>query len=611
MIAALRETSRESAREVDVEAARASLLESASWWSAKARSEAFPVDRLWVRFHCGACGTDFDGVFRCPTSPWMGEIGSPLYRDAEELARFVEDSLTRRPSAVEDADWKAAAECVCKSPHHQRRVIGAGLFHTVYGRATGLVVARIEGVPDVWLLLRDESGAPDPIVSSPGELAAFLGRPLTLFDAWRDLVEELPVREGTVIGRAVEQGVLLFAAAGEANLSAGIAAHLDASRRVVVRLDASTARSPGWPTSLQPLADAMDEGAAVALVLERDALLAQSRAWARSRLAADVTIAEGHWLLRTMTGDWPLAPERIALSMVRFGRTLAEACAAELARAEEALADRLETLRVLTSLVPGASFEVEGTRATARLATGRNGQTIEVTDIPAGASALSPEDLAREAAFLFDVAPPWADRTRVCGCGAARGLERRLVVWPWTGSPAERPWAIRVWGTEQSPSAAEVVALCCDRHARIPSEAELRLMGVDEHRLASSLDSNAGLGRSNARATVWTGEEHERIVVVRGAMASSVVLSDGRTRALNDALGRPIETATAVAWAIGEDLLALAPESLAISHEDLDAQLRRSLGELGVVGPGAFWIRRVVDLSAAPLGGFDIVIERR
>src|SRR5690606_8700885 len=119
-------------------------------------------------------------------------------------------------------------------------------------------------------------------------------------------------------------------------------------------------------------------------------------------------------------------------------------------------------------LVPGASFEVEGAKATALLADGRAVRTMELTDLPAGAGTLSADVLAREAAFLFDVAPPWADRGRVCGCGAALSVESRLVAWPWP-EPSTRPRVVRMWAEEGRRGAAEVVALCCDRHVRIPS----------------------------------------------------------------------------------------------------------------------------------------------
>src|SRR6185503_9676739 len=100
----------------------------------------------------------------------------------------------------------------------------------------------------------------------------------------------------------------------------------------------------------------------------------------------------------------------------------------------------------MTALFSGSSFRVEGSRATAQRADGQDGRTLELAEIPAGAGDLPIEALARDAAFLFDAAPPWADRSRVCPCGAGAGFERRLVAWPWRGPAAEKPWVVSTWG---------------------------------------------------------------------------------------------------------------------------------------------------------------------
>lgn len=597
MMAASRDRVVEEASRVDAERIRALLHESASWWSATAQREPLPLDRVWACFHCTSCGEIFDRTFRCPSGPWTGEQ-APLYRSPAELERVVEDTLASRCSAIAPDEWRRAAECACRAPHHHRRVAAAGLFHTMMGAGAGVLHVRVEGEAPEWLRLPEGAGAPSP---APDLLTAF-GGSLTLFDAWAELTQRLPASPGTVVGAGAGSGVLVLAASSEADLAAGIRAKLGVVRRIVVRLDASTVLGAAWPRSLDLLARTLEEGAAAAIVVEHDAMLAQARAWARSRLAADVRDdGQSAWTLTTDHGEWPLAPARIALRMAQLGRTLAEACAHELHEAMAAIDDRIATLGALTSLVPGSAFDVHGTTATARLPDGRSGRTLELTDIPANAGALPSEVIAREAAFFFDVAPPWADRTRVCACGAAMAMERRLVPWPWGGPQDEWPWVVHVWRDEAQVRAAEIVALVCGRHVRVPAESELRRAGVDERQLAARLEE-APLGVLQLDVRVRSG-----VVLARGAFASSIAVSDGRARALDEALGRPIGRPSALAWAIGTDLVVLARPG----DEDPDGLVRRLVAEEGLAGPVPFWIRREVALTAAPLGAFDMTVERR
>lgn len=590
------EPSRGDATRVDAAAARAALLTSATWWSAKARHETLSIDRLWACFSCGACGATFDRVLTCPRA-----ADAPLYRSAGEVERVIADVLAARSPIIDAATWRAVSECACGAPRHHVAPGGAGIFHSMIGTGAGLVIARIDRSIE-WLRIADGSGLLEPLEAS--SLRSLLGRPLTLFDAFDDLVAQVPVDRDRVAGTAAEPGVWLFAAATLGALDWGVQSKLGARDRILVRLEPRTVRSAAWPASLHVLAAVIEEGGVVGLAVERDVMLAQARAWARSRLGCNVRAEEGaRWVLASERAEWPIAELSIPLAMAKSGRTLGETIAEVLTDAAHAIEDRIATLGALAEQVPGASFDVDGGKATARLADGRAVRTIELTQLPAGAQQLSPEMLAREAAFLFDVAPPWADRSRVCPCGAALSVESRLVAWPWP-DPSTRPRIVRTWAQEGGRGAAEVVALACDRHVRIPSERELRELGLDEARLETRLDADLAAARPRVHASIWRGPDGEAVAVVRGPFVSGVVLSDGRARALYEALREPFEASSAIGWAVGADLAALVSEGAS------EAAVVRALHELGVPSIEPFWLRREIDLRVAAIGSFDLVMER-
>jgi hypothetical protein len=105
-------------------------------------------------------------------------------------------------------------------------------------------------------------------------------------------------------------------------------------------------------------------------------------------------------------------------------------------------------------------------------------------------------------------------------------------------------------------------------------------------------------------ASIWRGPDGESVAVVRGPFVSGVVLSDGRARALYDALREPFEATRVIGWAIGADLAALVTEGAS------EATVVRALYELGIPSIEPFWLRREVDLGAAAIGSFELVMER-
>lgn len=613
-VVAVSEPSREDARSVDVVAVRTTLFESARRWSVIATSESRSIDRLWIGFECGACGESFGRVFACPEQP-----AAPLYRGADEVEGAVDALLAGRCPLIDPPTWRAAAECPCDGPRHLVAARAAALFHPMVGSGAGLVVARIGGGSE-WYRLAEGSGAFGAV--DPASLRGAFGRPLTLFDALVELLPQLPPKPSTIVGTAAEPGVWFFAAEGAAALELGVDAKLEGRPRIVVRLEPALARSALWHPALRELAGVLKERVTVALVVETEALLAQAQVWARARLDGEVHVEPGAdllgsgelrlsaadgsgpapWVFASESGHWPIDPRAIAVTMARTGQPMGEAVASASTEAARALADRVATLRALVEQVPGGSFDVEGAVAIARASDGRAVRTIQLVELPAGAGELPPEMLAREAAFLFDAAPPWASRARVCPCGAALSVESRLVAWPWADA-SRRPKVVRTWADEHR-GAAEVVALCCDRHVRIPSVAELEALGLSEDRLAARLDADIAETRPRVHATIWRGPEGERAAMVRGPFAASFVLSDARAVALHDALGAPVEGARLTAWALGTDL------ALLVAEDADDSIVARVLVDLGMSSLEPFWLRRDVDLGVEGVGGFEVVMDR-
>ncbi|MCC6877102.1 MAG: hypothetical protein IT378_22550 [Sandaracinaceae bacterium] len=581
---------------------QALLEQSVSWWPARARAEILARDRAWIAFTCGACERAWDRVFRCESSPHAGVEGTaPLYLLFEDVARVLQEALSGRPAFVDADAWSEAHACECGAPAHHARVAAAALFHTVLGSGAGVVVLRrAEAEPALEVARVPEGGLLEAIEPTPSASRASLGHPLTLFESWRELVPRLPSEPGVVAGNAAARGVWIFAARDHDALEHGIRTKVAAKQRVIVELQAPTVRAH-WPASLGGMAELVEAGGACALVVEREVLVATTRAIARGRRELDVRDVDiDHLELGGLELPWPIAPSHVALAMMRLGRTLPEACAHLIERAADSVAKRIEALRAMCALVPGGSFELEGTRATARHADGRMGRTLDVCDLPEGAALAGPE-LAREVAFLFDLAPAWADRTRVCPCGAPATVERKLIAWPWRGAPEAAPDPLQTFMRENGEGCAVVVALCCDRHVRVLAGAELERLGLVGPTLEERVrgDASSSVLATRARAHDAGGAA---VVVARGPFVSGLLLDEARLAALDAALGRPVGPGPASVWAYGASTLALT----AGEGPELEKRAAAAVLESGVTRV-EFVLRREVDLSV-PASGRVIVL---
>lgn len=582
------------------------LLDSALWWIARAAGETFSLDRLWACFECGSCGARFGRTFRSERSPWTGGADAPLYRDLGELWAVLDRLATERnPDDMIDArDWSAAKSCDCKAPSHRSAVVATALFHSMVTGGAGLVALRHGEAKRCYSLAPGD--VMEPIPATVAGIEEAFGRPLTLASTWASLLAQLPPDEGKAVGSGVERGVFTIAAHGREAVEAAAEVRLEGARRLVVFVDPTTVRSRAWPEAAAEIADHVEAGIAVALVVERDALVRRIRALARTHLGADIQDVDDGLELRTARFAWPVSDVAIVQNMAQLGRTLPEACALMLAMANVAGLDRLATLEKMVELVPG-SFDVDGTRATGVRPDGSRGRTIDLTALPAFASSLPPEDLVREAAFLLDAAPAWADRTRVCPCGAAATVERRLVAWPWRGVAEAEPHVLETRHGGDGQGVAVVLALCCDRHVRVPAATEVVRLGLTPDRIEARLRADAPDAHQRVHFRSYPrADARPEVVVARGAHLSGIVLDDGRVAALHEALGRPFGDApTLVAWALGTDRVALA-----IAGDGADERVGAVLGATGEGRDLELTLRREADLAAIPIGRFDVIRER-
>ncbi len=574
--------------------ARTFLSDSASRWSAVGRLHTVPADGLWVCLSCPSCGSMFDRTFRCAPGPWAASAQEPLFRDSRELAAVVQEALVARPGAIAEREWEESTQCACGALAERH---SSAVFHAVVGTGASLVaIASVAHEPSLFRL--DEgSGSFAELEASPAAIRSSYGHPLTLFDSWAELLAGLASPLDSVVGYSAEPGVWLFAAPNEEALESALESALD-FEAIIVGVTPGTIRSGAWPASTIAMTERLEAGLAVALIVERPCLIAQARAWARTRMNADVREREdGMLLLHCVSGEWPIIAGAVTLGMAQFGLTLAQACARSLEEARSALADRTATLRRMTELVPGASFEIEGTTAILSMSHRRDKSLLDLTELPPGAVNLASDELIHQAAFIFETAPLWADRLRVCLCGAPLSIERRLVSWPM--SSGDPPWALT---HDHEASAAQVVALCCDRHVRVLSEIELRKLGLDESVLKERLDVQAHWGRTRVHVATGQRSESDPVVLVRAPFGSGLVLFDARVNALLAELGRPFGDENIAAYAVGHDVLVLVPARIA-DPEDL---VRAAMSGCNLDVTTRILCRRELDSSVPPRGAFDV-----
>lgn len=585
------------------------LLDDVSWWMAHVREEPCPRDRLWLDLRCGACERSGTAVLRL-TAPWT--TGAPAWISASwELEARLREAARARPSFLDADAWRDAHACACGAPEHHRRVTGVALLRAMPGSGAGLVAA----VPaDAGALRRWRvpiGGAAQPL-SETDAIDDVFGTPLSQHDGWAPLLERLPAPPDLlsehVIGVESEPGVWLLIGPSREALRWALAQRLGDAPHLAVDV---APEGLDWPARLEPLADAAGRGAGVVAV-ERDAAFRQVRAFARGQLHMDARMGEdatdGHVITLSDDATSCIAHlEEIALRVAKRGAPLAWAVAGVLSEAAEASAARLGVLKRLVDQVPGASFELERGRVHARRPDGTPGRVLELASLPRDVDAVDEAELARHAAFLFDLAPAWADPTRVCPCGAASTVERRVVPWPWTGEADSKPMLVERLEPEgaDSPGVAVVVALCCDRHVRVPAAVELERMGLAaggealERRLAEDAPRRA----QRVRAWVHEAPDGGVVILAEAPMIAAYALEDARLAALHHAVGAPFGALGEVfAWAAGPDVLVMGPHAACADALGARGHLERAV---------PFMLQRVARLDVPPAGTIHLAPRGR
>ncbi len=565
------------------------VLDEASWWVAKAATERFPCDRLCLVVRCGACEAQRAHTLLLPHPRLDGS--TPLFRGSGELSDFLAAVFESRPQSVQRETWEELHRCVCGAPDHHRRVGAVALFRMMIGTGAGLAVTRLAEGEQVRHRLA-LGGAPERLGDEESIEDAF-GRPLDGFETWAALAERLPPPAGEVAGVEGEPGVWMVAGHEAAHVLWALDQQLEGRSRIAV---AVTPTGVDWPSALAPIVELAARGSVV-VALERERVIDVARAYARFALGMDLEEGSDGVRLRGPALSWPVRLDAIALRVAKLGVPIAWAAAAVLNDAAEAGESRVETLRKLVQEVPGAGFEVEGTRVVARRPDGSRGRAVDLRSIPPGDVELSREELARQAAFIFELAPAWADPTRVCPCGAAATVERRLVGWPWAGDPEAGPAVLELVEASEGRGAALVAAIACERHVRIPSAAELARIGLDDETRERRLVEDAPRRRQRVRAWVQRFDAGPAILA-EGPLIGIMALDDGRLAALHRAMGEPLAgEADVLAWALGEDVVAVGRRAAIVDALETRGRLRQEV---------PFLIERRVDLETAPSGLLEI-----
>lgn len=555
----------------------------------------FPRDVALLSLRCEACERTFDAAFRFEHSPYVGQLGTPLYRDLGEALRACESLLERRDPSIEESDWERARRCSCEGPAHLVRAERVRFVRSVAGTGSTIVLEARRGGPAACFRV-PHRGLPEPL--DPGDLARTLGRPLTLFECWR----ALETAEGEVVA---EPGVTLVAALDEESLRQRIEASHEGAPVVVVVLDASTCASGAWPPL--PIAAHVAAGGAAAIVIERRVMLARLRAVGA---VCSVRVEQSRpevFELKQGALVGLVYPHRVARAMASYGLTLADACAHAMDETVTGFQRIDAFLQRVISARPGSSVAIEGGLGAIVRADGSRGPPFALESLPVHLEPGSPE-LDREIRYLCDPVPPWSDPTRVCSCGAPASLQRRLLPFgtlrSLAGIPEREPWVLETWTGADGIRAADVVVVACDLHRRIYPRRLLQAMGLDESALRARLARDRELASFALSLEVVDDGAGARAVVARGPLIASILLEPTWLAGLHRYAGEPLGGAEAEAWAFAPDGLCLLDARFREEERGELAARTAAASGLPRGAPRPFAVRVRADLRTSPCGRF-------
>lgn len=489
---------------------------------------ALVPDTLHRVLRCGRCGAltldtrAFEGTLQ------LVEGGRRPCASLAELGAFLDaHALVLHAGDAPDA-------CPCGAPWVTLQPVAARFFHAVPGTGAELMTEiapgpgasaaqrwahiPVDGDPVWW----DGEGAVDAWA-----VAAF-GRPLALSARWQMLWQS----PGGGLA-AIEQGFWLYCApVGATEASAALESLVASGPSLrVVALSPRAVQKPAWAWLREAMAAPGARDAVVATVIDADHFVRRI-ALAAARVAMEARRDAAGWWLCRQGISWPLnLPAAMDEAMV-LGLDLSAAAAAAVAVVSAQIDRVAGFLQAAMAARPGLQFAQEGDA----FVPVRAGAPAGTRPIPLGVAAALGGDgaaIERDLRFHLDEAPPWADRWRVCPCGAARRLTVGAVSSSRLASMLAAEGAgLLHWPDTGVASGAGLLALACDRHVDYAlgalaadaglSAAEVVARYEDDLRRAEYLVQVAAQGDAPGRG-VW---------LVQGESVGAAAIVPGWRRAL-------------------------------------------------------------------------------
>jgi hypothetical protein len=569
---------------------------------------AFPADTAHPVYLCTACqklGLDALG--------FAG--GVPLPGDAVGFCHALPEfaaALNPLFGRAVGAPQPQRDPCTCGAPNDASETVVVVFFHAMAGTGAELMLEGVrpaaEGEAPHWRVARVPlDGAEEPLANELDDAAvqAAFGRPVSLVQAWHRVLERR-----APIALVVHPGQWIFAAAhDDPELRPTIEALIASPDRRLVGLDGAALASPAWawirPWLQQPQYAQHMGGMVIDLGRLRHAVAM------RLRLAGlTVSTRPGGWTLlaQRVQTPWLVELETVAREALRGDLTIPEAAAAATSATLARIRTVEEFLQALSALRDDVRYRIEDVMAFPVRADGREGRPFNLLFDPFRTYG-GPDDLVRDLAFHFDDLKPYADPMRICPCGAALMMATRLVDWP---------IAEALIASEQTPATLEVIAddagnrqaavlltLECDRHVRYLSRDELEALDATEDDVPDRVRRDLPFDTYTYAFSMMVDSKGRRALAAHGPKLGSVALHDELISGLHHAIGVPLTTVDATAWAVTPNFVVLMePEFEPHAERSLIALAERLDQQATGTSPSILQYRRIVRLNAVPRGRF-------
>jgi hypothetical protein len=470
----------------DADALRRALTLSREQRASATRGRFAPHDTAHLLRRCASCN-QLSLLLRGAELPWSSLLSPARPTRLDDAVARLRELIASPGRSPDDPT------CACTTGG-VKRIVAARFHRALLGVGADLVVELVE---DRARALRCPYDGPErPLDDVADEaLADALGRLLSLAPALRALGLEALAQGAAAY--SPEPGQWLVAAAPHA-LEAALAAARASDRGAVsydtVYLSPSTAAEPLWRSLGDPVTAALSAGSLrVAMRLDRARWVSLARLWlvrAGHRVEEDADAGRLTAEADGVTSPVELAP--VSASVLRLGLTLSEGAAVLADAVNERLSATRRFLDAVSALRPGLRFLVEDGRAVPIFEGGQRGLPLDLTVLPARCPPGS-ERLAREVRHACEGLAPWVDATRVCRCGAAAHVARRLLPWSvvegmYRAAPDDGPVIFDVLRAE-TPVAAVVAAVVCDLHVSVLRRSERDALRLNDAALARRADT--------------------------------------------------------------------------------------------------------------------------